>query len=73
LLKQTLKGQCSSVKTQLLLLIRFKLFGKISAVLADGLTLEREIHAGSSYLSSEDPRAHFGLGTADTIAELYVR
>ena len=26
--------------------------------------LVREVHAGSSYLSSEDPRVHFGLGAA---------
>jgi hypothetical protein len=44
----------------------------VTAVLPDGRQLSREIHAGSSYLSSEDPRLHFGLGTADTIAELYV-
>ena len=28
----------------------------------DGRTLVREVLAGSSYLSSEDPRVHFGLG-----------
>ena len=33
----------------------------------------RELHAGSSYLSSEDPRAHFGLGAATRVAELIVR
>ncbi|MHB8643572.1 MAG: FG-GAP-like repeat-containing protein [Gaiellaceae bacterium] len=31
-----------------------------------------EIHAGSSYLSSEDPRAHFGLGKS-TVKTLTVR
>ena len=30
-------------------------------------------HAGSSYLSSEDPRCHFGLGDAGTVRELVVR
>ena len=25
----------------------------------------RRSHAGSSYLSSEDPRVHFGLGSGD--------
>ncbi len=30
--------------------------------LANGATLTREIRAGSSYLSSEDPRLHIGLG-----------
>jgi hypothetical protein len=33
----------------------------------------REVQAGSSYLSSEDPRVHFGLGTASTVKELLVR
>jgi enediyne biosynthesis protein E4 len=31
------------------------------------------VHAGSSYLSSEDPRIHFGLGRATRVAELTVR
>jgi hypothetical protein len=31
------------------------------------------VHAGSSYLSSEDPRVHFGLGKARTVRELVVR
>ena len=34
----------------------------VTAVLPDGRRLVREVHAGSSYLSSEDPRVHFGLG-----------
>jgi enediyne biosynthesis protein E4 len=29
--------------------------------------------AGSGYLSSEDPRAHFGLGSATRLKELRVR
>ena len=33
----------------------------------------QELHAGSSYLSSEDPRAHFGLGKAKRVDELIVR
>lgn len=36
---------------------------KVSAVLTDGRVLQREWHAGSSYLASEDPRIHFGLGS----------
>jgi VCBS repeat protein/ASPIC/UnbV protein len=32
---------------------------------ADGLRLQRTVRAGSSYLSSEDPRAYFGLGDID--------
>jgi hypothetical protein len=42
-------------------------------VLPDGRSLVREVHAGSSYLSSEDPRVHFGLGDADQVAELRIR
>ena len=34
----------------------------VTATLADGRKLVREVQAGSSYLSSEDPRVHFGLG-----------
>jgi len=36
----------------------------VSVTLDDGRMLTRELHAGSSYLSSEDPRAHIGLGDA---------
>ncbi|MGH2999134.1 MAG: FG-GAP-like repeat-containing protein, partial [Gaiellaceae bacterium] len=35
-------------------------------------TQSRTVAAGSSYLSSEDPRVHFGLGDATTVAELTV-
>ena len=45
----------------------------ITAVLPDGRELVREAFAGSSYLSSEDPRSHFGLGTAGSVSELLVR
>ena len=45
----------------------------ITAVLPDGRELVRETFAGSSYLSSEDPRSHFGLGTAGLVSELVVR
>jgi Na+-translocating ferredoxin:NAD+ oxidoreductase RnfD subunit len=45
----------------------------VTATLPDGRTLERETHAGSSYLSSEDPRALFGLGDATEVRELVVR
>ena len=41
----------------------------VSVTLPDGRTLKREIHAGSSYLSSEDPRCHFGLGTAEKVTD----
>jgi hypothetical protein len=33
-------------------------------MLPNGRKLVQELHAGSSYLSSEDPRFHFGLGDA---------
>jgi hypothetical protein len=45
----------------------------VTAVLPDGHRLVREVQAGSSYLSSEDPRVHFGLGTATKVKELDVR
>ena len=38
--------------------------------LPDGRRLVREIYSGSSYLASEDPRMHFGLGLADEIPGL---
>jgi hypothetical protein len=45
----------------------------VTAVLPGGRELVREVQAGSSYLSSEDPRCHFGLGTAREVDELIVR
>ncbi len=45
----------------------------VTAKLADGRSLVREVHAGSSYLSSEDPRVHFGLGQRTIVPELVVR
>jgi hypothetical protein len=45
----------------------------VTATLPDGRRLVREVHAGSSYLSSEDPRANFGLGNATRVRELAVR
>jgi ASPIC/UnbV protein/VCBS repeat protein/uncharacterized protein DUF6851 len=46
---------------------------EVSAVLPDGRELRRVLHAGSSYLSSEDPRLHFGLGEARMAREVVVR
>jgi hypothetical protein len=40
---------------------------------AGGRTQVREIRAGSSYLSQNDTRAHFGLGGATTVDKLEVR
>ena len=44
----------------------------VTAVLPNGRRLVQELKAGSSYLSSEDPRAHFGLGRAKAVSELIV-
>jgi len=46
---------------------------RVTAVLPGGRRLVREVQAGSSYLSSEDPRVHFGLGAASRLRELVVR
>jgi hypothetical protein len=45
----------------------------VTVVLPDGRRLVREARAGSSYLSSEDPRLHFGLGDATRATEVIVR
>jgi hypothetical protein len=45
----------------------------VTVTLSDGHKLVREVHAGSSYLSSEDPRVHFGLGGVTRVRELRVR
>jgi Na+-translocating ferredoxin:NAD+ oxidoreductase RnfD subunit len=45
----------------------------VTVVLPGGRKLVQEVHAGSSYLSSEDPRLHFGLGKATRVAALKVR
>jgi Na+-translocating ferredoxin:NAD+ oxidoreductase RnfD subunit len=44
-----------------------------TVVLPDGRKLVQELAAGSSYLSSEDPRFHFGLGDAAEVRTLVVR
>jgi hypothetical protein len=44
----------------------------VTATMPDGRKQVVELHSGSSYLSSEDPRAHFGLGKA-THVDLTVR
>ena len=53
--------------------VGFQPGARVTAVLPDGRRLVREVQAGSSYLSSEDPRIHFGLGPATTVTELIVR
>ena len=45
----------------------------VTATLPDGRELRREVQAGGSYLSSEDPRSHFGLGAFGEVSELTVR
>src|SRR6266851_3525060 len=54
-------------------LARFSPGAVVTAVLPDGRRLVREVQAGSSYLSSEDPRVHFGLGAATRVSQLIVR
>jgi hypothetical protein len=44
----------------------------VTLTLADGTELRREIQAGSSYLSSNDPRVHFGLGTSESAVTVTV-
>jgi ASPIC and UnbV/FG-GAP-like repeat len=46
---------------------------QVTVVLPDGHRLRREARAGGSYLSSEDPRSHFGLGAAERAKEVVVR
>jgi ASPIC and UnbV/FG-GAP-like repeat len=46
---------------------------EVTATLPDGRKLRRELAAGSSYISTEDPRLHFGLGDAGAVTELRVR
>jgi hypothetical protein len=47
--------------------------GTVVTVKAGGRTQVRDIAAGDSYLSTHDPRPHFGLGTATTADEVTVR
>ncbi len=53
-------------------LTRFSPGAVVSAELPDGRWLTREVRAGSSYLSSEDPRVHFGLGSVKRVRTLTV-
>ncbi len=45
----------------------------LTATLPNGRSIVQELHAGSSYLSSADPRAHFGLGSAAKVSKLTIR
>jgi hypothetical protein len=53
-------------------LVGFHPGAKIEVVLPDGRSLIREWHVGSSYLASEDPRLHFGLGDATLVPQIVV-
>lgn len=48
-------------------------YGAILTLKTQGRTLVRRCHADGSYLSSSDPRVHFGLGQATQIDELTIR
>jgi Na+-translocating ferredoxin:NAD+ oxidoreductase RnfD subunit len=54
-------------------LSRFAPGAVVTAVLPDGQRLTRIVQAGSSYLSSEDQRVHFGLGAATSARSITVR
>ena len=54
-------------------LSRFSPGAVVTVVLPGGRRLTRTVQAGSSYLSSEDPRVHFGLGAATKVTRLTVR
>ena len=45
----------------------------VTVALENGRRLVRQVLAGSSYLSSEDPRVHFGLGRATRVEQVTVR
>jgi hypothetical protein len=53
-------------------LAKFSPGAVVTAVLPNGRHLVREVQAGSSYLSSEDPRVHFGLGPVEKLKALIV-
>jgi Na+-translocating ferredoxin:NAD+ oxidoreductase RnfD subunit len=53
-------------------LSRFTPGAVVTLTLADGRRLSKAIRAGSSYLSSEDQRLHFGLGNESRVASLAV-
>jgi enediyne biosynthesis protein E4 len=47
--------------------------GTVVTVKSGGRTQSQDIASGDSFLSSHDPRPHFGLGNADTVDEIDVR
>ncbi len=54
-------------------LSRFSPGAVVTVTPANGRTASQEVRAGASYLSSEDQRVHFGLGSATRVARLTVR
>jgi ASPIC and UnbV len=44
----------------------------VTVALEGGEQLARQVQAGSSFLSSEDPRLHFGLGDTSQVRSLTV-
>jgi hypothetical protein len=47
--------------------------GARTKIVAGGMTQTDEIHSGSSYLSQNDMRVHFGLGSASKIEKVEIR
>jgi hypothetical protein len=47
--------------------------GTVVTVRAGGRTWSQDIASGDSFLSSHDPRPHFGLGAAEKADEVDVR
>jgi hypothetical protein len=45
----------------------------VTATLPNGRRLVQELHDGESYLSADDPRAHFGLGNETKVSKLTIR
>jgi hypothetical protein len=48
-------------------------FGARIEITAEGSTRYQEVRAGSSFESSSDPRAHFGLGAATRVDAIVIR
>jgi hypothetical protein len=45
----------------------------VTVVSGDGTAMVRTVNAGGSYLSSDDPRPSFGLGSSDHVSSIQVR
>jgi hypothetical protein len=48
-------------------------YGARIEIMVDGATRYAEVRAGSSFESSSDPRAHFGLGAAGKVDSVVIR